>query len=197
MKRVLMPAILVSAAVVLGLQTVLSFPSGIILGIACAVIIIWYAKAKSTTSPSRNPDDSQNADKEKKNQEYKILKDQFLDGKITKKEFDRLREPFEHCAKTNAVYKIAGVLTLAFGLVNILWYAPHSLTLVFQNQPFPFEHLTNVEIHEGGGIGIQIGYLPFNEALFDPYWLFWSLSLYGGITILSLVGIRVIKKHKI
>lgn len=79
---------------------------------------------------------------------------------------------------------------LGFGLVNFFWYVPYSLYFLFRNQPFPFEHLSNVEIHEGGGFGVQIGYLPFHEAWYDPYWLIWSMSLYSGIAILLFLGTR-------
>lgn len=78
---------------------------------------------------------------------------------------------------------VVGIVTLGFGLINIFWYAPHSLTLVFYNQPFPFPHLQDVEIHEDGGKGISITYEPFNSAIQYPYWLAWSLSLYTGIAI--------------
>jgi hypothetical protein len=89
-------------------------------------------------------------------------------------------------------YKIIGVVALAFGLVNIFWYTPYSLALVFMNQPFPFQHLQNVEMRDGGGFGTQILYLPFEAIQSDPYWLVWSLSLYSGIVILSILGIRSI-----
>lgn len=93
-------------------------------------------------------------------------------------------------------YKIIGVLALAFGLLNIFWYAPYSLALVFMNQPFPFQHLQNVEFHHGG-IGTQIMYLPFETAVADPYWLAWSLSLYFGIAALSILGVESLRqKHE-
>jgi len=76
---------------------------------------------------------------------------------------------------------VIGIVTLGFGLINIFWYAPYSLTLVFYNQPFPFPHLQDVEIHEGGGYGTTILYEPFVTAIQYPYWLVWSLALYGGI----------------
>jgi hypothetical protein len=74
---------------------------------------------------------------------------------------------------------IIGLLLLGFGLLNLFWYTPHSLILL--NKPFPFEYLQEVQIHEGGGIGIQIWYEPFNAVQYDPYWLGWSLVLYGGL----------------
>ncbi len=82
---------------------------------------------------------------------------------------------------------------LVFGLANLFSYVPISLGAALQSRPFPFEHIRNV-VPDEYGTSIEIGYLPINEAINDPYWLFWSLVLYGGIIILSIVGIRMIKK---
>ncbi len=88
---------------------------------------------------------------------------------------------------------IVGIGMLVFGLVNLFSYVPISLGAALHNRPFPFEHVRVIPI-EGKGISIETGYLPINEAINDPYWLFWSLVLYGGIVILSIVGIRMIRK---
>lgn len=72
---------------------------------------------------------------------------------------------------------------VVFGLVNLFRYIPISLSLI--NRPFPFEHLYNVVPSEGQGTSIQIGYLPMNDIIYDPYWLVWSLVLYAGITVTS------------
>lgn len=79
-------------------------------------------------------------------------------------------------------FLIIGIGFLIFGLGNFFQYVPILITLV--NQPFPFEHLSNVVSIEGKGISTQIGYLPINEAQNDPYWLFWSLILYLGVGII-------------
>ena len=92
---------------------------------------------------------------------------------------------------------IIGLIALGFGLLNIFWYAPHSLALVFMNQPFPFQHLQNVEIREGVGISTQILYLPFETIKTDPYWLIWSLSLYFGIAVLSFIGVKSLRQKTI
>ena len=76
---------------------------------------------------------------------------------------------------------IIGVGFLVFGLVNLFRYVSISLTLI--NLPFPFEHLYNVVPSEVKGTHIEIGYLPINEAINDPYWLVWSIILYAGIGI--------------
>jgi len=78
-------------------------------------------------------------------------------------------------------FLIIGLGLLAFGLVNLFSYLPISLGVALMNRPFPFEHLHNVLPDEGRGTHIEIGYDPINESINDPYWLIWSLALYGGI----------------
>ncbi|QLH08754.1 hypothetical protein [Candidatus Nitrosotenuis sp. DW1] len=95
----LLAAILVSAIIAFGFQMVVPFPFGLIFGVGIAVIIIWYTrKTKSVNQFSLftyKRVDPRNEDEEKQNREaYRILKKRFLDGEITKEEFDRLREPF-------------------------------------------------------------------------------------------------------
>ena len=75
---------------------------------------------------------------------------------------------------------IIGIGFLIFGLANFFRYVPIMLTLI--NLPFPFDHLQNVYPTEDG-VSIQIGYLPIHDAIYDPYWLVWSLTLYAGIGI--------------
>ena len=76
---------------------------------------------------------------------------------------------------------IFGMVMLIFGLGNLFSYFLISFPVL--NTPFPFEH---VELRlEDGGKTLEIGYLPINEAIFDPYWLFWSLVLYAGIAVTS------------
>ena len=95
----LLIAILVSVIIVLGFQIVVPFPFGLIFGVGIAAIIIWYTRKTKSINPfsllTHKRVDPQNEDEEKQNREaYRILKKQFLDGEITKEEFDRLREPF-------------------------------------------------------------------------------------------------------
>jgi hypothetical protein len=61
---------------------------------------------------------------------------------------------------------IIGIGFLIFGLANFFRYVPILLSLI--NLPFPFEHLQNVT-PTVDGTSIQIGYLPINEAINDPY----------------------------
>ena len=82
---------------------------------------------------------------------------------------------------------IIGIVLFGFGLLNLFWYMPYSLTLL--NQPFPFEYLQEVELHDGG-IGVSIWYEPFEVIKHYPYWLAWSLSLYSGLVILAIPIVR-------
>ncbi|MCV0413229.1 hypothetical protein [Nitrosarchaeum sp.] len=79
---------------------------------------------------------------------------------------------------------IIGVSLLVFGLANVFRYIP--ISIIFISQPFPFEHLQNV-IPTESGTHFEVGYLPIDEAINDPYWLFWSLTLYVGIGIVTFV----------
>ncbi len=88
---------------------------------------------------------------------------------------------------------ILGLVALGFGLLNLFWYIQYSLALVFRNQPFPFEYLQEIDLTHDG-IGVSIWYEPFNAIQYDPYWLIWSLSLYSGITILSILGIMSLRQ---
>lgn len=76
---------------------------------------------------------------------------------------------------------ILGIGILVFGLVHLFSYFPISFPLL--NTPFPFEHVELILREGGSGKTLQIGYMPIDEAIFNPYWLFWSLSLYAGIIV--------------
>ena len=88
---------------------------------------------------------------------------------------------------------IFGLGMIIFGLVNFFRYLTISHSPTFWNKPFPFEHLVKVVPSEGRGTTMQIGYMPFEQATNDPYWLIWSLALYGGII---LVGFSFWRKRK-
>jgi len=90
--------------------------------------------------------------------------------------------------------KILGIGLLVFGLINVFWYIPVSIILI--NQPFPFDYLQEVEIQESG-FGVQIWYEPFEVIKYHPYWLVWSLSLYCGMIILSILGLKSLKQNTI
>ncbi len=88
---------------------------------------------------------------------------------------------------------ILGLITLGFGLINIFWYWPTSLGFTLENHPFPFQHLAEV-IEERNGHTLIIRYIPIEAAIDDPYWLIWSLSLYFGIVVLSILGVVSLRR---
>lgn len=100
MKTILI-AILISAVIALGLQMILPFPFGFIFSIAIPVTIIWYAiKKQSSKDPfsllNYRRADPKTDDESKQNREaYRILKKKFLEGEISKEEFDRLKKDFD------------------------------------------------------------------------------------------------------
>jgi len=99
MKTILI-AILVSVVIVLGLQIILPFPYGVIFGIVIPVIIIRYAIKQSYRGPfsllNYRRADPKTDDESKQNREaYRILKKKFLDGEISKEEFDKLKKDFD------------------------------------------------------------------------------------------------------
>ncbi len=79
---------------------------------------------------------------------------------------------------------VIGIGMLVFGLVNFFRYLPISHSSTFWNKPFPFEHMVDVVPSDGHGTKFQMGYMPIDEAINDPYWLFWSLMLYAGIAVI-------------
>ena len=61
---------------------------------------------------------------------------------------------------------ITGIGMLVFGFANLFSFLPVSFPLL--NTPFPFEHIQLI-FRDDGGITRQIGYLPIDEAMFNPY----------------------------
>lgn len=83
---------------------------------------------------------------------------------------------------------------ILFGMINIFWYWPTSMGITLKNHPFPFSHLAEV-IAEKGGHSTVVKYLPIEAAIEDPYWVFWSLTLYAGIILIVIpVYFSIIKK---
>ena len=87
---------------------------------------------------------------------------------------------------------IVGIIMLVFGLGNLFQYVPISFGTSFVSPPFPFEHIQLI-LRDDGGITRQIGYMPIDEVMFHPYWLFWSLILYAGIAV---TGFSIWRKRK-
>jgi hypothetical protein len=94
----------------------------------------------------------------------------------------------------NAKLLFSGIPMILFGIINIFWYWPTSLGFTLDNHPFPSQHLAEV-IEERSGHSLIIRYFPIEAAIEDPYWLFWSLTLYAGIVLTAiLVCFYIVKK---
>jgi hypothetical protein len=88
-------------------------------------------------------------------------------------------------------FLLAGGL-IAFGIYNMFSFFVYMPIL---SQPFPFEHVV-IESVAKDNISVQTGYIPLEEALWNPYWLFWSLAMYFGFGYLTFLIIRLEKKFR-
>lgn len=88
-----------------------------------------------------------------------------------------------------------GIPMIIFGMINIFWYWPTSLGFTLENHPFPSQHLAEV-IEERSHHTLIIRYLPIEAAMDDPYWLFWSLTLYAGIVLTTILVYSYMVKGK-
>lgn len=98
--KILLIAIIISVVIGFGLQIILPFPFGVIFGIAIPVIIIWSALKKTDVDPFslinyRREDPKTEKEKEQNKEAYRILKKRFLDGEISKEEFEKLKKDFD------------------------------------------------------------------------------------------------------
>lgn len=88
-----------------------------------------------------------------------------------------------------------GLGLIIFGIVNFLRYIPLSINLL--NKPFPFFHIYDVKVTEGGGISANTldccAFFPF----VDVYWIIWSALLYLGIGILFFIFFKKIRTIKL
>lgn len=92
--------------------------------------------------------------------------------------------------KLKIQFLIASLL-IAYGLYNMFWFFIYSPIL---HTPFPFDHVQAQQ--QVRGTSVVIGYQPFNEAYFHPYWLFWSLTMYFGLGYMAFLVIRLEKNFR-
>ena len=98
--KVIIIGIIISAIFALGLQMILPFPYGIISAIVISFVIIFYAKRRSEDSSFslrnyRRADPKNSEELEQNKEAYRILKKRFLEGQISKEEFEKLRKGFD------------------------------------------------------------------------------------------------------
>ena len=78
----------------------LPFPYGLVIGIGIPTLIIWYVIKKMKTDPFallsyRRADPVTNQEIEQNKEAFRLLEKRFLEGEITKDEFENLKKGFE------------------------------------------------------------------------------------------------------
>ena len=99
MKRVIFP-ILISIGIFYGANSVLPFPYGLIIGFGGPFVFFWYWIKKTSSNPSsltsfRRVDPLTDNEQNQNVEAYRILKKRYLEGEITKEEYDKLRKDFD------------------------------------------------------------------------------------------------------
>ena len=90
----------VAVLVFLGIQTVTPFPYGLIFGGGLSGFIVWYTLRQTLINEHslisyRRSDPKTEEEKRQNKEAYRILKKRFLEGEITKEEYDILRKDFD------------------------------------------------------------------------------------------------------
>ncbi|MCV0400083.1 MAG: hypothetical protein K5785_08830 [Nitrosarchaeum sp.] len=93
-------AIILSVAVFFGLQTVVPFPYGIVLGLLFVGIILWYAKShpshpKDSVLNYRRVDPIDEKEKRQNDEALRILEKKYIEEKISKEEYLKRKKEFE------------------------------------------------------------------------------------------------------
>jgi len=99
MKRIIF-TVLISIGIFLGVNTVLPFPYGLIIGFTGAFVFFWYWLKKTSPNPNsltslKRVDPITDKEKNQNKEAYRILKKRFLEGEITKEEYDKVRKDFD------------------------------------------------------------------------------------------------------
>ncbi len=98
--KTLLLAIIISAVVFIGMQTILPFPYGLVFGIGISGLIIWRAAKSDGLSRFsllnyRRADPNTDEELRQNKEAFRILKKRFLEGEISEEEFDRLKRDFD------------------------------------------------------------------------------------------------------
>lgn len=97
--KILFVGIIVSIIIFFAVQTVAPFPYGLIIGLAIATIIVWRA-AKSASLERysllnyRRVDPQTYKEQEQNKEAFRIIKKDFLEGKISKQEYEKRKREF-------------------------------------------------------------------------------------------------------
>lgn len=88
-----------SVGLFFGLQMLLPFPYGLVIGIVIPALIIWYIIKKIKNNPFsllsyRRADPITKNEIEQNKEAFRLLKKRFLEGEITQDEFEKLKKGF-------------------------------------------------------------------------------------------------------
>ena len=96
----LLVGIILSVAIFFGLQTVVPFPYGIVLGLFVVGIILWYTKnhlspPRDSVLNYRRVDPINEKEKQQNDEALRILEKKYIEEKISKEEYMKRKKEFE------------------------------------------------------------------------------------------------------
>lgn len=99
------------------------FPFGLVLGIACAGIIIWYTirhttKGKDSLLNYRRVDPINEEERKQNDEALRILEKKYIEEKISKEEYRKRKKEFEETEYNPRKCKICGSEDFEFVLEN-------------------------------------------------------------------------------
>ncbi|MCE9653431.1 MAG: transposase [Nitrosarchaeum sp.] len=98
--KTIISGIVLAIVVFFGLQTVVPFPYGLILGIVFVGLIIWYTKKHSSSNKDsilnyRRVDPISEKEKKQNDEALRILEKKYIEEKISKEEYLKRKKEFE------------------------------------------------------------------------------------------------------
>ena len=112
MKTMILGTIL-AIVVFLGLQMIIPFPYGLILGLMFVGLIIWYAKRHSSVDKDsvlnyRRADPINEKEKAQNDEALRILEKKYIEEKISKEEYLKRKKEFEDIEYNPRKCKVCG-----------------------------------------------------------------------------------------
>ena len=109
----IIPGIVIAVIVFFLVQTVMPFPFGLILGIGFAGAIVWYTKKhvlrnKDSLLNYRRIDPINEYEKEQNDEALRILEKKYIEEKISKEEYLKIKKEFEDLEYNPRKCKVCG-----------------------------------------------------------------------------------------
>ena len=97
--NILFIGLIIAIAIFFGIQTIVPFPYGLIIGLVIAGIIVWKsAKSEHANRNSlinyRRQDPNTEKELQQNKEAFRIVKKKFLEGKISNEEYERQKKEF-------------------------------------------------------------------------------------------------------